>query len=266
MIVANQSGTTLSEARGDLVEDSRRRFRETRHDVTTNKGVVSFLNEAINAFVLSPDGDIIGREELNTLGYVCGVQLKAIQAVQSEEKPGDSITDLLGNGVNVEIRMTKEERKMFLTAGTVDNMARVLEQVKNDGRIVELEPQADGSFSVPPMSEPPKRETRMPAGELVEAFGSEGIDITRDEVKALLGPSLGTVPSGDDSEIEAFGFEDIYTQTPATEPGLAHAFETVSYPHPQLDGVVVRVSKCTKCGITTRNTKTIEHELCGSDI
>lgn len=260
-----ETGLSLEEASGLLIEDARRKLRGRRHDITHNKGVVEFLNDAINAFILDPNGSILGRNELNTLAYTCGVQLRAIQAVQDEEKPADSLNDLLGNGLNVEIRMTKEERKMFLTAGSVDNMAKVLQEVKKDGRIIDVEAQPDGSFAVRPLNEPPRTDAPMPVGEIQRAMSSEGIDINRKELQTLVGPSLGSNAGGETvaDELEMFGFEDVYSQTPKTEPRLAHSWETVSYNHPQLDDVVVRVSRCTKCGITTKNSKLLEDELCG---
>jgi hypothetical protein len=100
----------------ELVAEAGQRFKGRRHDITTNKGVVAFLNEALNAFIIG-DGEIIGREELNTVGYLCGIQLKGIAAVQAEDNPTESISDILKAGGQVEIRMTREERKAYLTAG-----------------------------------------------------------------------------------------------------------------------------------------------------
>lgn len=258
-----QTAESYLGALASLKEDARQRFRGTRHDLTTNKGVVSFLNEAINGFVLDPDGEVVGRNELNTLGYVCGVQLRAIQAVQDEENPETTIQDLLGRGTNIEIRMTREERKMLLTAGTPENMAKILQEVKNDGRIIDMEQQGDGSFAVKPMENPPRTDAPMPHGLLADAINAEGGDTTRRELKALLGPSLGG--AGDTQELEAFGFESLMDVSPKTEPALAHDWQTISATNPDLPGAVIRLSKCTKCGITTKNSQRNANEICGDN-
>lgn len=242
----------------DVLKEVQANFRRQRHDITTNKGLVAFLDKAINAFVVS-DGEIIGREELNTLGYVCGVQLKAIKAVQEEDNPQESIADILkAGGAQMRIDMTPEERKMYLTAGSIENMQRVLQAVKNDGRIVELIPQADGSYAAPPLAQPPKSDAPMPIPAIGAAMRAEGVGITNGEVRTLFGPSLGS-PGTDD--IEEFGI-DIFDVSASDTEALAHRWQQVSIPNDKMPGVVVRRNRCTKCGITTNNTDKFDGEPC----
>lgn len=242
----------VSDEQDAIVKDLRK-----RHDITTNKGVVSFLNAAINAFVNVPEE--VERQDLNTLGYVCGIQLKAIAAVQAEDRPSDSIQDLLGANGSIEIRMTKEERKMFLTAGSPDKMAQVLQAVKNDGRVVELEAQADGSYSIPALEAPPRTDAPMPITELRGALVAEGVDIRRDEVVELFGGSLGTDSGG---EIETFGFDAMFAVEPKTTAALGHTFEPYSLENPDMPGVLIRRHRCTKCGISTNSTAKHANETC----
>jgi len=270
LVKAEQTGVSLVDANKALRTDAAHRLRGRRHDLTTNKGVVSFLNEAINSFVLGPteDGDGVGRNELNTLGYVCGIQLRAIEAVQKEEKPADDVAQLLGGiGTQISITMTREERMLLLTGGSVNNMAKVLSEVNKDGRIIHLEKQQDGSYATDgtQLEEPPRRDAKIPHGDIADAMRAEGIDTDKGELKAILGPSLGTPASADGDEEQDFGFDVLYDVTAKTVPALAHEFRTVSFPNPGSEGTVIRVSQCTKCGITTKNTKDLENELCGSD-
>jgi hypothetical protein len=249
----------LEVLRAEALAQTEQSFRGRRHDVTTNRGVVAFLNEAINAFVIDPDGGLIEREELNTLGYVCGIQLKAIAAVQQEESPSDSLSDILGMGATVEIKMTREERKAYLTAGSVDKMARVLEQVKKDGRILELEPQPDGSYGIPPKDEPPRTDAPMPITEIRQAMAAEGIDIKRDELTKLVGERLGHTP---EVEVELFGFDEFMAIQPKDEEALRHLWQSITVQNPDMPGVAVRRHRCTKCGVTTNNTNKHDNEPC----
>lgn len=242
----------MDDEKDAIIKDLRK-----RHDITTNKGVVAFLNAAVNAFVNVPEE--VERQDLNTLGYVCGIQLKAIAAVQAEDRPSDSIQDLLGANGSIEIRMTKEERKMFLTAGSPDKMAQVLQAVKNDGRVVELEAQADGSYAVPALEAPPRTDAPMPVTEIRQAMAAEGVDIKRAEVTEIFGATLGTEAGGD---IEAFGFDAMFAVEPKSEPALGHNFEPYNLEHPDMPGVVSRRHRCTKCGISTNNTNKHANETC----
>jgi hypothetical protein len=243
----------------ELVEEQKIRLRGKRHDVTTNKGVVAFLNEALNAFVLDPSGDTIGREELNTIGYVCGIQLKAIAAVQSEDNPDETISDILKAGGQVQITMTKDERKAYLTAGSVEGMQRVLSAVKKDGRIVELEAQPDGSFGIPPKDEPPRSDAKMPAVIISQAMSAEGVDITTGEVLEIFGSSLG---SPKEQDLSVLGFGALMDVTPVDEPALGHIWGQITVHNPDMPGVVTRRNRCTKCGITTNNTSKHNNEPC----
>lgn len=243
----------------ELVEDAASRFKGRRHDITTNKGVVAFLNEALNAFIIG-DGGIIGREELNTVGYLCGIQLKGIAAVQAEENPEESITDILKAGGQVEIRMTREERKAYLTAGSVDGMQRVLQAVKNDGRVIDMELQPDGSFAAPPLAAPPRVDAPMPATTIANAMREGGVDITASEVKQVFGVSLGG--KQDDEAVELFGFDDLLDASASTEQALAHLWTSITVENPDLPGVVLRRKRCTKCGITTNDTRKHDGEPC----
>lgn len=263
LVLAEKQGITLKQAHKALADDAKTRLRGQRHDVTTNKGVVALLNEAINGFLLDPDGTIIGRSELNTLGYVAGIQLRAIEAVQKEEQPADSLQALLGAGGSVEIKMTREERKLFLTAGTPEKMARIIQEVHNDGRIIELEADADGTFAVPPLAEPPRGDAKMPITELTRALRAEETDITRAEVGKIFGNALGSSNNAED--LETFGFDALLNVEPKKEPGLQHDWEQATFEHPNLPGIVVRVSKCTRCGITTKNTQNHTNEMCGAE-
>lgn len=219
---------------------------------------MSLLNEAINAFILAPDR--ISRQELNTLGYVCGITLKGIAAIQAEDNPQETISELLGNGASISIQMTREERKLYLTAGSVDKMHQVLQAVKNDGRVIDMEAQADGSYSAPPMEKPPRMDAQMPTAAIAQVFKEEGHDIKAGEVLEIFGASLG-----DDREkdISGHGFEAAFGMSPATEPALAHAWKQISVAHPDMPGAVIRRSQCIKCGITTGNTRELENEECG---
>ena len=157
---------------------------------------------------------------------------------------------------------------MLLTAGSTDNMARILQEVKKDGRIIDVEQSGDGSYAVKPSLEaPPRTDAPMPIGLLANAINAEGGDVTKSELKSLLGPSLGSEAGADmvEAEIEMFGFDDLLDVSPKTEPLIAHDWETVSKNNPNLPGVVFRVSQCRKCGLTTKNTSNHTKELCGSD-
>lgn len=262
MKVSEGDKRPLSEIRNALLEESANRFQGKRHDITTNSGLVNFLNEAINAFVhgSGTDNEIVSREAMNTLGYVCGAQLKAIAAVQAEENPAGTIADLLGAAGSIQITMTKEERKMYLTSGSVDKMTKVLEAVKRDGRVVELEPQADGSYSIPPRAYPPRTECPMPIVALKDALNVGGVDINRREVLEIFGNSLGTGRDGED--VELFGFDTVFDVEPKNEPMLGHTWKTVTVENENMPGIVVRKSECTKCGIRTNNTSKLLNDEC----
>lgn len=251
-IVVSPDATTLPASREDMREALQHELRGKSHDLTNNRGVVQFLNTAVNAFLAE---DLLSRQELNTLAYVCGVQLKGIAAEKAEERPGDSLSTLLGAGAHVEITMTREERRMLLTAGSPDKMAMVLKQVRDDGRIIEVEQQSDGSYSIPVMEQPPRMDAQMPTALLAAAC-----DIPKDAARALFGSSLGG--DGKETEIEEFGFDDMFDPTAKQAAELGHTWTTVSIDHLDLPGVVRRLSKCTKCAITTSNTRTYDDNYC----
>lgn len=262
--MAQATGTSLEAARQSLLQEAAHGFRGQRHDITTNKGVVMAMNDMFNLWKLDKDGQHLSAKEMNTAAYTLGIALRAIQAVQEEENPTDTLGALLGVGGTVEIKMTKEERKLFLTAGSPEKMAKIISEVQKDGRVVDLEPNADGTFGVKPLDAPPRTDAPMPIAHLSDALRSGGADITRDELRAIVGPSLGTNKVAAAGDVETFGFDALMDTEPKSEPLIAHEWETVSCDHPNLPGTVVRVSKCTRCGITTKNTRKHDNEMCGA--
>ena len=225
------------------------------HDLTTVKGIIQFNNLLIQAVVHKK----IDRPTANTTGYLLGTQLQALRAEREEKKPDQTIRDLIGDGVNIEIKMTKDERRAFLTAGSAGKMGQILEHVKEDGRIIETTQNVDGSFSARLEGKPkPPRDMKMPAQEIAQAMNDGGFDITKGEVVECFGSFLG-----DDKERapELIGLTDIY------EPGnmpesTYHEFIREQIPNEQLAGTLKIQFKCTHCGITTGNTKRWEDKFC----
>lgn len=215
-----------------------------------------------NLWKLDREGKYLSGKEMNTGAYTIGIALKAIKAVQEEENPSESVGVLAGD---ITITMTKETRKLLLTAGSPDKMGKILAAAKKEGEILQLEKSDDGAYAVRPIMEPPRSDAAMPVSDLSNALQESGEDVSKAEVRAIVGPSLGDLHGNTKSvDVETFGFDGLLDVEPKSEPLIQHDWQTTSYPHPQLPGVVVRVSRCTRCGITTKNTRNHENEMCGA--
>lgn len=207
----------------------------------------------------------VERQDLNTVGYVCGIQLKAIAATAAEERPADSIQELLLG--NVRIEFSAEQRKLLLTAGSIDKMAQVIKQARDDGQIIDVTESTITSnasepamVTLPKLVSPPKRDTPIPHGEIADAMSAEGIRIDKHDIKQLFGPSLGSNSTADD-EVELFGFDELFDITPKNNPQFAHEWTDISVEHESLPGVLNRFKKCTKCGIVNK-TRHYPNEIC----
>lgn len=225
------------------------------HNLTTTKGIVEFNSVLIQAVIHKK----VDRAQANTIGYLMGTQLQAIRAMKEEKRPEQSIQELIGDGISIRVEMTKEERKAFLTAGSAAKMGQILEHVKEDGRIIDMKQQADGSFGASIEAKPrPSRDMKMPAKIIAEAMQDEGFDVTKGEVLECFGDFLG-----DDKETapELIGLTDVY-QTGNMPEGTYHEFDHSTVPHKSLPGVLESRYVCKHCGISVGNTSRWENLFC----
>lgn len=233
------------------------------HDVTTNKGIAAAVNKVFNALCASQDPecpDPIPRQSATAMGFLLSVAGHAVRAVQEEQEPADTIGKMLDAGIN--ITMSKEERKMYLTAGSSDKRIQILKiaQERSEGEVIELS-EKDGVFAVAPMEKPPARDMQTDHKGLAQVCQAGGLDVTKEELHAAFGTSPSTqLPAGGD--IELFGFDEAFGMDATNTPALGHTWKQITVFNDAMPGVALRRSECTKCGITTNNTKKHDGEEC----
>ena len=224
------------------------------HDLTNLKGLVQFNSILIQAVIHKK----VDRAAANTVGYLIGNQLQAIRAMKEEQKPEQTIADLIGDGISIQIDMTKEERRAFLTAGSASKMGEILNHVKEEGRIIDLKQNSAGKFEATIEAKPRPSAIKMPSKIIAEAMQAEGLDVKKFEVEEYFGEYLG-----DERETtsETIGLEGIYKPGNIPE-GTHHEFKREKVPHPKLDGCLIDRFTCLHCGISVAHTSHWENLFC----
>lgn len=222
----------------------------------TNKGLVKFGGLAIRAFLAK----VIDQKEANTLGFLLNTQLTGVARANEEKDPSVGMQILLGNG-QVQINMTREERKRYLQAGSVTKQAPMLEAIKEQGRIIEMTEGADGkikaAIEVPPK---PARDFKIDNRQIAKTMQAEGMDITAKEVRTIFGAHAEDSKAGQDADL--IGLEGVFDAEGLPEEAY-HDFEKCRKPHERIAQVMVIYYKCKRCAFECRTTTKHQYDVCG---